>query len=221
MILNSILEKLSGFLYPNRCPYCDAVIPQDEYACKICRAEFPRYSMESYAIGGFHCAAPFRYDGIFADAVKRMKFKNRPCYGRCLAFAIVSAVPEIFSEAELRSFDCVTCVPMYHAEKRVRHYNQAEVLGSECAKLLGLPYVELLEKHKQNKKQHTLSRAEKFKNVKGVYRVLDKSAVRGRNILLIDDVITTGATMGECARMLKKAHCKSVCCAAVCAAAAG
>jgi predicted amidophosphoribosyltransferase len=69
---------------------------------------------------------------------------------------------------------------------------------------------------KQNKPQHTLKGSERRKNVKGVYRVIDKTAIKDKRILLIDDIITTGNTLGECASVLKHHGCRSVSCVVLC-----
>ncbi|MEE0958141.1 MAG: phosphoribosyltransferase family protein [Ruminococcus sp.] len=213
---NSFKEKLLKLIYPNRCPFCDKVIPNQEYACNKCKALLPQYSVTVYANGGYPCAAPLRYTGCFADAVKRFKFNHHTGYSPNLAILTVGAVLERFSAEEIAALDCVACVPMHPVDQRKRRYNQAELLAKDCAALMELPYEALLEKHKRNQVQHTLARSERPQNVRGVYRCVNKEAVRGKRVLLIDDIITTGATLGECARMLKKAGCKSVSCAVVC-----
>ena len=79
-------------------------------------------------------------------------------------------------------------------------------------------YADLLEKHKQNKAQHTLKSSEREKNVRGVFRAINKNEIEGKSVLIIDDIITTGNTLGECCRILIKAGAKRVCCAALCSA---
>ena len=107
---------------------------------------------------------------------------------------------------------------MYYKNMRERGYNQSELLAKECAEIFNIPYAELVEKHKKNKAQHTLKGKERESNVQGVYRVIDSHAVADKNILIIDDIITTGNTLGECCKVLKKAGCENICCAALCAA---
>ena len=108
---------------------------------------------------------------------------------------------------------------MYRKALQRRRFNHAEALARECAAVMGLPYVETLEKYRQNAPQHTLRRSERSLNVKDVYRVIDPSLVKGKRILLIDDIITTGSTLGECARMLKTGGCRRVICAVACTTA--
>jgi ComF family protein len=127
---------------------------------------------------------------------------------------IAQSVREVFPDEQ---FDFVTCVPMHKKSFKERGYNQAELLAKECAKFLSLPYVDTLEKFKENKTQHSVSGKERAQNVRGVYRIIEKDRVAGKKILIIDDIITTGNTLGECARIISKAKCTKICCATLCA----
>lgn len=93
---------------------------------------------------------------------------------------------------------------MYYKNQRERGYNQSELLAKQCSEIMGIPYAELLEKHKANKAQHTLKGKERENNVHGVYRVADIELAADKTILIIDDIITTGNTLGECCKVLKK-----------------
>ena len=89
-------------------------------------------------------------------------------------------------------------------------------LTKECARLLGIEYADLLVKTKKNKTQHSINAAERDKNVIGVYSPIDKNLIKGKRILIIDDIITTGSTLGECARILNKCKCGEICCCTLC-----
>ena len=212
-VFKKILHFSAVALFPSRCPYCNRVIPDTECACKSCRGKFPEVCCTRYAIGGFLCASPFPYNGVYAKAVKRLKFHNRGDLAKPLATQIVRAVSEI--HGDLR-FDLVTCVPMHYKDKRARGYNQAELLARECAKIMKLPYLDTLEKVKRNNPQHKTSGRDRAKNVHSVYAMKDIESVKGRNILIIDDIITSGNTLGECARILSKGKCAEIRCAVVC-----
>ncbi len=208
-VFKKILRFSAVALFPSRCPYCNKVIPDTECACKSCRGQFPEVCCTRYAIGGFLCASPFSYNGVYAKAVKKLKFHNRGDLAKPLAMQIVRAVSEI--HGELR-FDLVTCVPMHYKDKRARGYNQAELL----AQIMELPYLDTLEKVKRNNPQHKTRGRDRAKNVHSVYALKDIESVRGRNILIIDDIITSGNTLGECARILSKGKCAEIRCAVVC-----
>ncbi len=211
--IKKLKEAIIDTFFPVRCPYCNKVIDREDYACVDCKKLFPKSSNSKYAFGNYICSAPFYYEGIFSKAVKTFKFGNCGGYAKQLSFMVVQSVHEIHKEI---NFDIITCVPMHKDDLKKRGYNQAELLARECAKIMNIPYVDTLEKHKKNKIQHSIKAYERAKNVKGVYKLTQKDIVKGKNILIIDDIITTGHTLGECARILTKGKCKSVKCAVVC-----
>lgn len=219
MIVENLSQKLRKYIlhifFPTVCPYCERVIYPDEYACEQCRKKLPDKSLTKYARGGYLCSAPLPYDEPYSTAVKTFKFRNMGSYAPQLSFLVVQSILEIHRQID---FDLITCVPMHVKDKKKRGYNQAELLAKECAKIMNIPYADLLEKHKQNKAQHTLKSSEREKNVRGVFRAASKNEIEGKSILIIDDIITTGNTLGECCRILIKARAKRVCCAALCSA---
>lgn len=102
---------------------------------------------------------------------------------------------------------------------RERGYNQSELLAKELMrKFLTFRMQNLLKSIRKIKLNIRIKGKERESNVQGVYRVIDSQAVADKNILIIDDIITTGNTLGECCKVLKKAGCKNICCAALCAA---
>ncbi len=212
--IKNFWNAFCDYLFTVHCPYCGNVIERNEYACKTCKSKFPENSIISYAVGGYKCAAPFPYTDIYSNAVKRFKFNNCGIYAKPLAFMITTSIMEVYGS---KKFDIVTCVPMHRKAQKTRGYNQAELLARECADIMGIEYAELLEKFKENKTQHSIKANERAKNVKGVYRIRNKDYAYGKSVLIIDDIITTGNTLGECAATLIKSGCKEVSCAALCA----
>lgn len=211
--IDKIGKTLCDFLFTVHCPYCGKVIMRNEYACEKCKKHFPEKSIIRYAAGGYKCAVPFPYLDCYKKAIAKFKFGNCGNYAKQLAFMIVIAVNEVYGN---KHFDIITCVPMHKNAVRKRGYNQAELLARECAEIMGIKYVDVLEKFKENKTQHSIKAAERAKNVKGVYRICDEKIAYGKNILIIDDIITTGNTLGECAETITKAGCNGVSCAALC-----
>ena len=215
-LLNIFKERAACSLYPVRCPYCDKVIEQNDVACRNCKSKFPITCYKRYTCGGHPCAAPFPYDGAYARAVRCLKFHDRADYAKPLAAQIVQAVLETLDDT---SFDLITCVPMHQEDKTRRGYNQAELLARACAEIMGFPFEETLEKFKRTKPQHKINAKERIKNVRGAFRLLDSKSVKGKHVLLIDDIITTGNTLGECAKVLLQGKCRFVSCAVVCTTA--
>lgn len=213
--IGKVKRAVETAFFPERCPYCDVVIDPEQYACDDCKRELPEVPITAYVEGGYRCTAPFIYKDRFAESVKGFKFANRAQYARPLAFAVVNALS--CSSVSL-DFDYVTCVPMHPEQKINRGYNQSELLAKQCAKLMNIEYIDALEKFKKNKVQHSLKGAERRNNVKGVYRALNKEKLKDKRILLIDDIITTGSTLAECAKILRKCGCADIECAVVCSA---
>ena len=116
-------------------------------------------------------------------------------------------------------FDLLTWVPISFRRKWLRGYDQVELLARAVGRELGMEPVRCLRKIRHNRPQAGISgEAQRRANVLGVYRVTGRADLRGRRILLLDDVITTGATAGECARVLLTAGAKEVHLGAIAAA---
>lgn len=161
------------------------------------------------------CVAPFAYDGDVREAAHRFKFHGRLSFQRMMGTLMARTVQGQLAGVP---FDLVCAVPLSKERLRQRGYNQAALLAEEIASSLHLPYAEVLQKLKNNQEQHNLSREERLTNVLGVYCCSRPQAVQGKSVLLCDDIVTTGSTLRECARILLESGAKAVC--AVCFAAA-
>jgi len=109
-----------------------------------------------------------------------------------------------------RRIDCVVPVPLHPARKRERGFNQAELLGRELQKASGLEMRELLQRTRYTTTQTQFDREERMENLKGAFRLRRGCDVQGLRMLLVDDVLTTGSTLSECASVLKRAGAFSV-----------
>lgn len=207
-----ISSRLFALIYPIKCPYCHRLMNPKDCACEKCAEKLPQTAYDRFAVGGIPCVAALPYTGEYAEAVKYFKFGKRAEYSLPFAMLLVQRINAFYEDMD---FDFVAAVPMYKRIKRKKHFDHAERLAKMCAELMNIPYKPVLEKHKQGVPQHTLKRSEREKNVKGMFRVKDKEAVQGSHVLLIDDIITTGNTLGECAKVLKKGGCRRVSCAAL------
>ncbi len=136
------------------------------------------------------------------------KLARRKEIGELFARQMALSVKQGFGNVE---FDGVCYVPSSIGVRLKRGYNQSEVLARRIAELLNLPlmtdFIKVKSKHKG---QHSMSFKQRFENVKGVYFTQGKT--RAKTVLLIDDIKTTGATLNECARALKKAGAINVFC---------
>lgn len=215
MKINIIFKTFMKMFYPQRCPYCNCVIEHSMIQCETCAKQMPKRYFQNFAKGGYPCYSPFFYKGIFATAVKRFKFQNYPQYSPQLAVHLAASIMDQKDDA---TFDFVTCVPMHPSRERKRGYNQSKLLARDVSKLIGVEYADLIKKVKDNREQHKCkSVAERRDNVRGVFAVEDKQVVKGKNILVIDDILTSGYTLGECCRILSKAGGSVIQCATLCA----
>jgi len=151
-----------------------------------------------------------RYSGGLDLLVQAFKFARHDFLARPLSELVVQAVQRR-GETE---FDAVVPVPMHPARKRRRGYNQAELLARHVSALSGYRYDPgLLSKIAEREIQSSLPRDQRAANVHGVYRAPEEA--RGRRILLIDDICTTGATLFACAEALSKRKAGRVCAAVI------
>ncbi len=144
------------------------------------------------------CIAALRYEDGVARAVLSLKEFDDADHVEAMAVEMVKALRQRTDAAAL---DVVTFVPMYRKEERERGYNQSELLAREIARQLGIPFRRTLHKIYDTRSQKSLRQIERGGNLLGAFDLC--ADVREQKILLIDDVITTGATLHECAKMLK------------------
>ena len=209
----SVIQKIISFFYPERCPYCDKLIEADEIACGKCMKELieKRRPVIRGAMG-YRCVASFVYDGHVRRMLIRIKYYERVQHIRQVARILADDIAEYYGG---NSFDIITAVPMHPKDYRERGFNQCEMLAKELSKLLGIRYEKTLIKVKHTKKQHRLTYNERRKNLSGAFKLIDKEALTGKRILLIDDIITSGCTLGNCAKTLSRAKPGIICCAAI------
>ena len=204
-------------LFPAKCVLCRKVLENQETdLCHSCREEAPvcpKGKLKLQFLDSW--TAVWYYEGNVRGSLLRYKFHNArnyaEVYGRLLAMKLEKEQPE--------GFDLITWVPVSPLRKLRRGYDQVALLAEATGRELGIKPVSLLKKTRHNRKQSGIVGYSKRRaNVLGVYRCEDTAAVAGKRILLLDDILTTGATAGECARVLLTAGAKEVHCAVMAAA---
>lgn len=212
--MNRLAEALLDLLYPPRCQICHALItPREKPVCRRCLDTLPEHDgADPYVEGASRCTATFFYEGNLRESFHRYKFDGLQWYagqyGRWMAVTVRDKLAG--------RFDRITWAPVSRKRLKSRGYDQAELLCRALARELGMTPERMLEKHTDNPAQSGMSSAEeRRKNARGVYRVTDAERVAGARILLIDDIVTTGATLSECCRVLRAAGAADVVCAAL------
>ncbi len=210
------VRKLTALFYPERCPYCSALVEATQIACAGCYDEIRRKHIPIPAgARGFRCISTFAYDGRVRRMILRLKYHDRTQYIPQIAELLIKDIENAYSDMD---FDFITAVPMYKKDLHKRVYNQSALLAKELGRLLDLPYLETINKIKKTKKQHHLNYKERKTNLKGAFKVIDKDLVKGKKILIIDDIITSGYTLGECCKVLAKSKPELICCATIASA---
>ena len=158
------------------------------------------------------CAAPLRYQNKVRDSVRRYKFKGRRGYYKLYGRLVAQCIHDHLAGR----YDLITWVPLSPQRKKERGYDQAFLLASAAALELGEVAVETLRKDRNTEAQSGLTEeAQRRANVLGAYSPVDPSLVEGKRVLIIDDVVTTGSTLSECARTLRTMGASDVVCAAL------
>lgn len=215
--------QLLSLFFPNTCLCCDRMIRHDELICPICAAHLERMDAAKRCLAcglpktrcqcrgyAYHFAAviaPFYNIGLARRAVYRYKFHRRKRNARFLSAEMAKAVQKEYADIP---FSGVAFVPTSRKHIFLRGFDQAERLAERTAKQLGLPFLaDALVHLPGGKTQHKLSREERFRSVRGFYK---GGMPLSGNVLLADDIKTTGATLDECARQLLLAGADKVYC---------
>ena len=208
---------LMNLLFPPKCILCGKLLEkQEQDLCRECRADSPEYPIRKERLQFLDSfTAVWYYESSVRRSLLHYKFYGKRSYasgyGRLLAMKLLQAHPE--------GFDSLTWVPVSRLRKLRRGYDQVELIADAVGRELGMEPVPLLKKVRHNRPQSGISEAAKRRaNVLGVYREMNREAIAGKRILLLDDILTTGATAGECARVLLTCGAKEVHCAAIAAA---
>ena len=211
-----MIARLTELLFPRKCILCRSFLGKDETdLCRQCRIDAPEYPFgKKKATHVSEITAVWMYDGDVRRSIHRYKFGTARhyanAYGRLMAMRIQRDLPE---------FDVITWAPISAGRLRTRGFDQVELLAKAVSAELDIPAEKLLNKFRDNRANSGLSTpAERRANVLGVYKAIDPDRIRGKRVLLLDDVITTGATASECARVLLTAGAEKVYFAAVAAA---
>jgi ComF family protein len=210
-----------GILFPSACVLCREPLPLEEKGfclpcsekiarlerpqCRLCGAEIPalkpghlcrdcRSTKRSFSKG----RAFFRYNLSLKRIIRKAKYAKRfdlwtPLFEKAMQQPGTS----------YDSIDCVASVPMTRLEKFSRETNSSQTLAEAFAERLNIPHLPLLRKKRNTPPQAQLSKKERQRNLKGAFEIRNKINVRGKKILLVDDILTTGSTLQEAAQTLK------------------
>ena len=229
-VLRRVGEAALSLLYPPHCANCGCETAADVHVCDAClgapggcrrrfargaRSRFRGRSRASLSAGVRRAALSFHLrgggvsaSGVVREFIHRFKY-NQHFYLRHPARRLAGGNAGRPADAGAAA-RCLVPVPLHPARQRERDFNQAEVLARLLAERAGKPLLAALERTRYTTTQTQLDREERMENLRGAFRLRQHATVKGRHLLLIDDVFTTGSTVDECARVLQRGGAASV-----------
>jgi ComF family protein len=219
-----------GLCFPYSCPGCGELQKYADVLCETCARILPRIHAPYCSI----CGSPlkpnwqvkicpdcrerrprvtrirsgFLYEGIVTQLIREVKFARR---ARALEFFAGELYSKWMPDFP-RSITAIVPVPLHPSREWERTFNQSVLLARELSKLSGIPVVELLRRQKRTLPQTSLSGQARRRNLNGVFRFRSSTPDLPRSVILVDDVVTTGATLEACAGTLRKAGVRKVYC---------
>lgn len=214
--MRGMIRRVLGIFFPPRCILCRKLLKDgEEDLCEGCMTGIPCFAQRKskpHFLDSF--AAVWYYEDSVRSSLLQFKFHGRRAYADSYGRLLADRLRENPSGA----YDLLVWVPVSRLRRLRRGYDQTELIARSLSRELGLKRVSALKKIRHTRPQSGIKGFEDRKaNVQGAYRVTVPEKVAGKRILLVDDILTTGATMSEAARMLKEAGAKEVHGAAVAA----
>ncbi|MEG2685981.1 MAG: ComF family protein [Christensenellaceae bacterium] len=196
--LSEILRQLTQM--GQKCVYCDKEISSDKIICEACEVcEKKLLNKDGFCNGILYT---YQYDGVARDLIRRFKYGDSPRYSMFLA----QKMADFLQDYEL-AVDLITFVPIHKNRLRQRGFDQSELIATHLALLLNIECKSLLIRKRDTKPQYQLNAQQRIQNIKGAFALSKDYSIhlKDQNILLIDDIYTTGITVSECMNELKKA----------------
>lgn len=192
-------REILNIIYPieERCMVCD----EEGFIgiCPSCKSRINKAKNEGSILSyGF-------YGGILKSLILKFKYESNYNVGYLLANFLI----EIIKESEI-DIDIICYIPMIRKDERKRGFNQCKLIANEIGYNLNIPVSNCIKKVKHTKEQKKLTKEERIKNLIGAFEVTSNEDIKNKRVLLIDDVMTTGATIGECTKILKKSGVKEI-----------
>lgn len=203
----SLIERLMRLVYPVKCMVCEKVLREDNPTClcQPCKNELKRYGRGFWKNRDLpdvdSIFSAFHYSDGVETAIHTFKFKNHPKLSETISILLYE---ELIRFGQIPDFDYIVPVPMHPRKKRQRGYNQSELIAKQIAPYLKSDVrTDILEKTRYTNPQSKLKRKDRINNLEGAFSLCSGASIEGRNILLVDDVLTTGTTINTCAKILK------------------
>jgi ComF family protein len=196
-----MFKSFLDLIFPPKCEVCRQ--PGRDALCPAC---FSQIKFLGPQLGVYSAAV---YDGVVKEAIRRFKFAKRKNLTEPLGILLVQYLAQA-PGLKMTEVDVIVPVPLHRLRQRERGFNQAELLARVVGRYYDRPVANALARQKNTLAQFDLPREKRFSNIRDAFSIAEPAAVRGRKVLLLDDIYTTGSTIGECVRALKGAGARRI-----------
>lgn len=213
--MRTVGSWILNLFFPQRCCLCGKVIEWRQTMCDDCRREAPvvlppicdlcgrgedKCSCRKHRRNFERCVMPFYYDGLGESGIAQLKNAADSAIADGFAVEMAEVMRREYGGI---AFDCLMPVPQFKADERKKGYNPAALLARALSRRTGIPYVNGLRKLFHTTPQKELRAVARSGNLLGAFTVDEPRVAKDKCVLLVDDTITTGSTLDECAKMLK------------------
>ena len=215
-------ERVLDLLFPPKCPFCQKILADPRApVCPVCRTRLPWLEGKAgerrvdFSDG---CFSPLAYRDSVPQAVHRYKFSRVRALGKPLAALMARCLEERLPERA----DLICWAPLSEKRLRERGFDQARLMAEEVGRLLNIPAGPVLKKTRDTAPQSELEEASARRaNARGAYTLLPGADLAGKQVVLVDDVVTSGSTLSECAALLRQGGAEKVYCLTLAQARSG
>lgn len=202
--------NLLELIYPNVCGFCNKICKNE--LCNRCKNKIKKYEINIITKPQNRyfeeLISIFKYEGIIREKIIQYKFGDKAYMNNTFAKIILKNEKIC---GLLKKYDIIIPVPIHKKRKAQRGYNQTQLIANKISKCLNIKLCNnVLVKNKNTIAQSKLNKKKRVQNIKGVFKILNSEKIKGKDILLLDDIYTTGSTANECSKILKKAGAKTV-----------
>ena len=211
----SLFDALADFLFPPRCPHCHAYVEQRGTWCEACLGQvlhpqlLTLYGEAAKVLGDAWAFG--EYQGTLRNLILQLKYQKKMHVLPQIRAFVRAGLPSM--PQDVLESDIAVPVPLHASKRKSRGFNQVELIFKEELAACGIPSAELLKRTRATKPQYGLKAAARRENIKDAFAWNPSESlacVRGKRVLLLDDILTTGATLADCASVLRKAGARNV-----------
>ncbi len=208
-----ISKNFLNLLYPLHCLGCETPLEamNEFHLCGRCIASINHNAMPPFELDDLPVKAysACLYDGALKELIHSFKYKGKTALAGIFSKLMIDYMKE---NSEIAAVDLITVVPLHKKRLREREFNQSLLLAGPISKKFAILLINTLEKTRLTRYQNELLKNERLKNLRGAFNVSPRADIKDKDILLIDDIMTTGSTLGECAKTLLSGGARCVKC---------